>query len=90
MSLIVEPTDAVCGAHVTGIDLREDLSEAQIAELRAHWLEHKVLAFPNQKLSDADLERLTLYFGGFGKDPFFGSVEGSDHIAAIHELPDLI
>lgn len=79
----VEPTTSACGAHITGIDLAQDLSADCVAELRAHWVEHKVLAFPDQQLSDDDLERFTLYFGDFGEDPFFGHIEGHEHIAAI-------
>ena len=44
--------------------------------------------FPNQKLSDADLERFTLYFGAFGEDPFFGHINGHEHIAAIQRTAD--
>lgn len=84
----VEPTTSACGAHITGIDLAQDLSADCVAELRAHWVEHKVLAFPDQQLSDDDLERFTLYFGDFGEDPFFGHIEGHEHIAAIQRDAD--
>ncbi|MBT8472065.1 MAG: TauD/TfdA family dioxygenase, partial [Marinicaulis sp.] len=83
MGFKVEPTGAACGAVVAGLDLREELSADCVAELRAHWVTNKVLVFPEQKLSDDDLERFTLYFGAFGEDPFFGSIDGHDHIAAI-------
>ena len=73
---------------LTGIDLSEDLSPDCVAEVRAHWVENKVLAFPDQKLSNEDLERFTLYFGEFGDDPFFGTIDGSDHIAAIQRNAD--
>jgi len=88
MSLNVEPTGAICGAVVTGIDLREDLSADLVAELRAHWVENKLLIFPKQQLTDTDLERVTLYFGEFGEDPFFGHIEGHEHIAAIQRNAD--
>ena len=88
MTLIVEPTGASCGAHVTGIDLSAPLSPDMIAELRAHWLTHKVLAFPNQSLTNADLERITQYFGAFGEDPFFGHIDGHPNIAAIARKAD--
>ena len=83
MGLTVTPTGAICGARVTGIDLSQELSAECIAELRDHWTKHKVLAFPDQQLSDTDLERFTLYFGEFGEDPFFGHIDGHEHIAAI-------
>ncbi len=88
MTLTVTPTDAVCGAFVTGIDLREALSADCVAELRAHWTKHKVLAFPDQKLSDSHLEQFTQYFGDFGEDPFFGHIDGHENIAAIQRNAD--
>lgn len=88
MTLTVTPTDASCGAFVTGVDLSQELSDELVAELRAHWLEHKVLAFPDQHLSNDDLVRFTRYFGDIGEDPFFGRIEGSEHIAAIQRNAD--
>ena len=66
MSLNVVASEQACGAEITGIDLKKGLSESQISEIRYHWLKHHILSFPNQALSDDDLERFTLYFGSFG------------------------
>ena len=88
MSLTVEKSVASCGAQVTGLDLRQVISADLAAELRAIWLENKVIAFPDQKLSDDDLERVTLAFGEFGEDPFFGHINGHDNIAAIQRDAD--
>ncbi len=88
MSVTVEPSGQACGARVTGIDLRRALDPAQIAELRAIWLLHHVLAFPDQALSDDDLERFTVAFGGFGHDPFFAPIPGRSNIAAIRREAD--
>ncbi len=83
MSINVIPSGQACGAAITGVDLSKPLTDAQVAEIRAAWLEHHVLSFPGQDISDDDLERFTLYFGGFGHDPFFDPIEGREHIAAI-------
>ncbi|MCI5045204.1 MAG: TauD/TfdA family dioxygenase [Aquisalinus sp.] len=88
MGLQVESTGSACGAVVTGIDLTEKLSSDSVAELRAHWLEHKVLVFPKQHLTNEQLEQFTLYFGEFGEDPFFGHIEGHENIAAIQRKAD--
>lgn len=88
MTLNVKPTGAICGAIVTGIDLAQELPADLVAELRAHWLENKVLVFPEQKLGNDDLVRFTRYFGEIGEDPFFGHIEGSEHIAAIQRNAD--
>ena len=88
MALAVEPSGQACGARVSGVDLKVPLGQATIAEIRAAWLEHHVLAFPGQFLSDDDLERFTLAMGGFGEDPFFAPIAGRKHIAAIRREAD--
>jgi taurine dioxygenase len=88
MPMIVTPSGQSCGAAVTGIDLSRPLGDEQVAEIRAAWLEHHVLSFPGQDMSNDDLERFTLYFGEFGQDPFFAPIEGREHIAAIRRDAD--
>lgn len=88
MGLKVAPSGQACGAHVTGLNLRAELDAALVADLRAIWLEHHVLAFPDQYLDDDDLERFTQAFGGFGDDPFFAPIPGRQHIAAIRREAD--
>lgn len=83
MSLTVTPSDMACGAMVGGIDLSAPLSAAQVADIRAVWLEHQVICFPGQALSDDDLERFTLGFGPFGDDPFIAPIPGRKHIIAV-------
>lgn len=88
MTISIEPTGQACGAHVRGVDLTRPLDRETVAELRAAWLEHHVLVFPDQPMSDDDLERFTLCFGPFGHDPFFGPIPGREHIAAIRRDAD--
>lgn len=88
MGLQVEPSGQACGARVTGLNLKHDLGPDLVAELRALWLKHHVLVFPDQFLSDDDLESFTQAFGGFGDDPFFAPIPGRQHIAAIRREAD--
>ena len=88
MALEVVPSGQACGAHVTGVDLKQQLDPQTVADIRAAWLEHHVLAFPDQFLSDDDLERFTLAMGGFGHDPFFAPIAGRQNIAAIKREAD--
>ncbi len=88
MAISVTPQPAPCGARVHGVDLRDDLSPAQVAEIRAAWLRHQVLAFPEQSLSLHDLERFAATLGPFGSDPYFGSVAGHPHIAQVRRDAD--
>lgn len=88
MTLTVTPSGAACGATITGVDLTQELSDDLVAEIRAHWLEYKIVAFPNQPLAPEDLERFAEYFGDIGEDPFFGHIEGYPNICAIQRNAD--
>jgi taurine dioxygenase len=86
--LTVTPSGQACGATVTGVDLTRPLGFNDVATIRAAWLQHHVLAFPHQPMSDDDLERFTLAFGGFGNDPFIAPIPGRDHVIAVERLAD--
>lgn len=88
MPLTVTPQDAPCGATVHGVDLRHPLDAGSVAAIRAAWLAHQVLCFPDQDLSLEDLERFALTIGPFGTDPFFGSVPGHPHVAQVRRDAD--
>lgn len=82
------PSGQACGARVTGVDLTAPLDADTVARLRAAWLEHHVLAFPDQAMSDDDLERFTLHFGPFGDDPYIAPIPGRDHVIAVRRRAD--
>lgn len=88
MTLTITPSGQACGAEVRGVDLSQPLSAQQVSAIREAWLQHLVLAFPEQQLSDDDLERFTLYFGPFGDDPFIAPVPGREHIIAVQRRAD--
>lgn len=73
---------------MTGVDLRDELDDATVAAIRGAWLEHHVLAFPGQPISDDDLERFTLAFGPFGNDPYIAPIPGREHVLAIRRRAD--
>ena len=84
----VEPSGQACGASVTGVDLSKPIAADDVAAIRAAWLKHHVLAFPDQQMSDDDLERFTIAFGGFGDDPFIAPIPGRSHIIAVQRKAD--
>tara|TARA_R110002049_G_scaffold31098_23_gene105901 strand:+ start:2949 stop:3818 length:870 start_codon:yes stop_codon:yes gene_type:complete len=84
----VVPSGQACGATVKGVDLSGPLDAATLLAVRAAWLEHHVLAFPDQQLTAADLERIVLGLGTFGSEPFFLPMEGSEHIVALTRKAD--
>ncbi len=83
MAINITPSGQACGASLTGVDLTQPLSPADIADIRAAWLEHHVIAFPDQAMTDDDLERFSQYFGDFGDDPFIAAIAGREHIIAV-------
>jgi taurine dioxygenase len=86
--ITIEPSGAACGASVRGVDLSAPLDEAAVVAIRAAWLEHGVLAFPDQRMSIEDLERFTLALGPRGDDPFIAPIPGHAHVVEIRREPD--
>ncbi|MEQ8691036.1 MAG: TauD/TfdA family dioxygenase [Pseudomonadales bacterium] len=84
----VRPSGQACGAEVIGVDFSREVDATTIAEIRAIWLEHHVLAFPDQQLSDDDLVRFTRYFGSVGDDPFFAPMDSNEHVVALTRRAD--
>ena len=83
MRLTVQPSGASCGATIAGLQLNQSLSADLVAEIRAHWLEHKVVAFPDQQLTPVQLVGFSEHFGEIGEDPFFGHIDEHPQVAAI-------
>ena len=77
----IEPTGGPLGAYVTGIDLRADQTAEQRAALRAAWLHHLVLVFPDQPLAESDFLRFARTIGEPGRYPF---------VTGLDDYPDII
>ena len=88
MSLTVQPSGSSCGATIIGLQLNQSLSDDLIAEIRARWLEHKVVAFPGQQLTPVQLVAFSQRFGEIGEDPFFGHIDEHPQVAAIQRNAD--
>jgi taurine dioxygenase len=67
MTIAVRKLTEHIGAEISGIDLQEELTDATIVQLKQLWLEHLVLLFRDQSISQKDLLRVTRYFGVLGK-----------------------
>ena len=71
------------GAQVLGVDLR-DLSDEIFAEIRSALLEHKVLAFRGQELTDEDQLAFASRFGPLtGAHPTVPSVDGAPQVLPV-------
>lgn len=85
--LRIEALEGPFGAAVVGLDLRR-IDAPTAARLRAAWLDHQVLVFPEQDLDLADLERVAEAFGPIGDDPYFRPIPGQPHVVALTREPD--
>ncbi len=82
-SITIRPSGQACGAEVADLDLSNPLDAPTLAEVKAAWLEHHVLSFPNQQLDGDRLEAFAQQFGELGEDPFFNPIPGRKHLAAV-------
>ena len=63
----VVPLTRHIGAELRGIDLRQKPDDDTIRAIYQAWLDHLVIVFPQQSLSQEDLVRVTGYFGELGE-----------------------
>ena len=87
-TIIVTPEPSGFGARIEGLDLPRPLEPQILAEVKAAWAAHSVVAFPNQPLSLEALEAFTLAMGGFGIDPFIAPMPGHPNVLELRREPD--
>jgi taurine dioxygenase len=78
---LVNPT---IGAEITGVDLRDELDEQVVADLRQALLDHHVLFFRDQDLTVEQHLRFGRYFGDLHVHPAAQKVEGHPELLRIH------
>ncbi|MEL7156208.1 MAG: TauD/TfdA family dioxygenase [Actinomycetota bacterium] len=83
----VEPLTGSIGAEIAGVDLRE-LDDELIAELRQAWLDHKVLFFRNQDLTQEQHIAYGRALGELEVHPFSPQAEGHPEILVLESKPD--
>jgi taurine dioxygenase len=63
MAITVTPLSDALGAAITGVDLRRDLDDATIQDIKQAWYDHVILVFPNQDINDDEQEKFCRNFG---------------------------
>src|SRR5262245_7697547 len=85
----VQPTGAVLGAEVHGVALGA-LEGGLFAAIHRAWLDHQVLLFRSQQLTDADLEGFSRRFGDLDEAPLQETgrrfVEGHPEIYVVSNI----
>jgi taurine dioxygenase len=67
--LSVEPTGAILGATVRGVDLAQPLTEPEFGRILLALGRHGVLRFPDQRLDIGDVKRFSELFGEIQGNP---------------------
>ena len=83
--LEVIPTGAALGADITGIDLAQPLRPAEFGAIHRAWMQHQVLRFRGQSLTDDQLMAFSRNFGALDRNPRQAKGEARD-TAADHVL----
>src|SRR5215203_6275727 len=86
---IVRPTGDALGAEVQGIDVRA-IGDAAFTAIHRAWLDHQVLLFRDQHLTDDDLVAFSRRFGDLDEAPIQESgqrfVEGHPEIYVVSNV----
>jgi taurine dioxygenase len=85
----VIPTGAALGAEIRGLDVRH-IDERIFEVIHSAWLDHQVLLFPGQRLTDEDLIRFSRRFGTLDHAPIQENgqrfVEGHPEIYVVSNV----
>ncbi|MBS0363639.1 MAG: TauD/TfdA family dioxygenase [Proteobacteria bacterium] len=87
-AIAVTPQASGFGAEVSGVDLTRPVPAPVLAEIKAAWARHGVLAFPDQPLSLEAQEAFTEQMGGFGHDPYIKPMAGHPNVLELRREPD--
>lgn len=89
-TISVRPLSEALGAEVMGVDLSQALDAPTVNALRAAWLQHLVLVFPGQRLSDPQLERFSARLGSLERKPLYTNevvdTTTSDYVCVISNV----
>lgn len=85
-TITVTPLSPALGAEVSGIDLSQDLSEAQLADIRTAIADNLVLVFRDQDISAEDHKRFARRFGTLHRHV----LGGAQQLSSVAHDPELL
>jgi len=88
LTLKVSPNTGGFGAEISGLDLSRPLPPETLDAVKAAFVRHGVVWFPDQPLDHDQLEAFTLQFGRFGHDPYIAALAERPHIVEVRREPD--
>lgn len=82
----VRPLTAAIGAEIVGVDLRGDLDDAAVEAVRAVLLEHLVVFFRDQALSDEEHLALAQRFGPLSVSPLATKYQDRPTVTVLDQV----
>jgi alpha-ketoglutarate-dependent taurine dioxygenase len=87
--LEIRPLGPAIGAEVRGVDLAAHLSDATISAIRAAWLEHQVIFFPDQHVDpDSQLAFAQRFGEATEAHPVEPALEGHPQVLPVDSVKD--
>jgi taurine dioxygenase len=83
VALDIRPLAGALGAEIRGIDLREPLTDAGRAAIRAALLEHLVIFFPDQQLDPEQHRAFASTWGEMEIHPYLSKVDGIPEVIVL-------
>ena len=83
----VTPVGGCIGAEIGGVDLRTDLSDETVAEIRKAWLAHLVVFFRDQPLTPEQFLAFAHRIGTPGRYPFVPGMADYPEIIEVKKMP---
>ncbi len=78
----VRPTGSALGADIVGVDLSRPLTSAEFGTIHGAWMNHLVLRFREQHLTDDALMAFSRNFGPLDANPRHAKAEGRAELNA--------
>jgi taurine dioxygenase len=86
--ITVAPLSSSVGAEIGGVDISEDLDDEVIAEIRRAWLDHLVIFFRDQDITDIERHKaFTRRFGELFIHPNFNLGQENAEMVYLNRMP---
>jgi taurine dioxygenase len=86
-AITVTPIAGALGAEISGVDLSTELGDDVVGEIRQAWLDHLVVFFRGQPISDDAFVAFARRIGEIGRYPFVPGIGGHPEIIAVLKEP---
>jgi taurine dioxygenase len=84
----IKPIAGALGAEIGGIDLTDNISPEEFAEIRRLLVEYGVIFFRDQNVSHAQQKNIAEYFGPLQTHPAYETIIGFPEITVLESTPE--